>query len=354
MGIRAVAKAAGVSPSTAALALKGGPGVALDTVERVQRAARESGYRPGQAGRPRRRPGEPKAARRTHRLALVSWQMPESWLNSPVFMAVIRGVEEGIRQRDKAMVLRRVPPGPGGRTGPVNCSVDGVVLFGQPSAAERSLFTGFPCVRVMGAILDRDTPWDHITYDDRQVGVLAADYLLSRGHRQVAFIGNPPAVSSRGVSFLEWSRGQGAQATAVLAETQLLVDNGRVQAADGAAIARMVERFAALAPRPTGIFVHADAIAQALQPALTARGIRAGHEVEIVSCNNEQILLNGLTPRPATVDIHAEAIGRRAVEQLLARLENPNLPRLALALAPELMPGSEPQTPNPEPGNLDT
>ena len=339
MGIRDVAKASGVSPSTAALALKGGPGVAAETVALVQRVARQLKYRPGRAGRPRRLPDDPRSLRRTNRLALVSWRMPEAWLNTPVYMAVIRGVEEGAYAHGKALVLRHIPPESALEGQSPTPSVDGLILFGRPAGNEQSQFRQLPCVRIMGADVGRSGPWDHITYDDEQVGVIAADYLIKRGHSHVAFIGNRPAEGSRGASFLQRSKDRGVEASLLSTPRPLLVVSGPVQTANGAAFAELVETWLALELRPTGLFVHADAIAQALQPALIARGMRPGREVELISCNNEQILLSGLVPRPATVDIHAEAIGRRAVEQLLARIENPGLPRLTMAMEPELIAG---------------
>ncbi len=342
MGIREVAKTAGFSPSTTALALKGGSGVAAETVARVREAARRLNYRPGKPGRPRRRPGQPKASRRTHRLALISWGLPEAWLNTPVYMAVIRGVEESVREHGKALVLSHVPPGAVPERTPPIGSVDGAVLFGSPAAGDRQSFEEFPCVRIMGADLDSNAPWDHITYDDRQVGVIAADYLLSRGLRHVAFVGNMPKRGvDRGLSFMQRVKKEGAKMSVLSRMNPLLVTNGSVQSANAAAIAEVVDGFVAMDPRPQGLFVQSDAITQALQPALTARGIRPGCDVVLVSCNNEQMLLNGLIPRPATIDIHAEMIGRRAVEQLLARIDQPEAPRVALALKPELVGGEE-------------
>lgn len=52
----------------------------------------------------------------------------------------------------------------------------------------------------------------------------------------------------------------------------------------------------------------------------------------------EALGLQILHPRPATVDIHASEVGRRAVEQLLWRLDHPKEPRAAIMLTPELVP----------------
>jgi len=48
-----------------------------------------------------------------------------------------------------------------------------------------------------------------------------------------------------------------------------------------------------------------------------------GRDVSVISCNNECALVAGLFPALTTIDIHAEAIGRRAVAQLMWRIEHP-------------------------------
>ena len=335
MNIQDVARAAGVAPSTVSLVLRGADGVAEDTAARVRRAVERLNYRPGKPGRPRKKAGTPKSIRQSNRLALLAWKMPYARLHSPVYMAVVHGVEEAANRLGKALVLRHVPPGECGDH-LLNGRVDGAILFGA-SAAEFGRFAGLPCVQVMGH--EFRTNGDHITYNDHRVGSLAAEHLAGRGHRHVAFIGNaPPAVDTypRGNVFAQTAERAGCS-TSALGESGLFIETGAVQQIDAEKMAGIVDRLLKLEPRPTGVFVYSDALTQSLYPILIDRGVRPGVDIDIVSCNNEQILLNGLNPRPATVDIHAAAIGARAVEQLLRRIEHPDAPRLTLALEPRLV-----------------
>jgi DNA-binding LacI/PurR family transcriptional regulator len=84
-------------------------------------------------------------------------------------------------------------------------------------------------------------------------------------------------------------------------------------------------------------FCHMDELAVALYSGLYRNGIHPGRDVEIVSCNNERPLIQGLEPAPAEIDIHAEMVGRRAVEQLLWRLENLTASYARIELEPELV-----------------
>ena len=60
--------------------------------------------------------------------------------------------------------------------------------------------------------------------------------------------------------------------------------------------------------------------------------------MDVISCNNETMLLAGLYPRPATIDIKAEYVGQRAVEQLCWRNEHPDDPSaIEIKIKPELV-----------------
>ncbi len=338
MSIRDVAKAAGVAPSTVSLVLNGEKGVSEETAAMVRCELERQNYKPGRPGRPRKRADSPKGTRCSNRLALLAWQMPHARLNTPVYMAVVHGVEQAVAKADKTMVLRHVPPLGRGAEAPLSGGVDGVIFFGAQGRRAEEMLDNVPCVQVMGWNIDPRCSWDHVTYNDRRVGELAADYLIERQHRRVLFIGTSEpteAAVPRGWAFLATAQRQGCYAHS-LWEGDLFDECRTVQRVDRQAMNRIIDRWLQLDPRPTGIFVHADALTQCLYPLLIERGIRPGKDVDIVSCNNEEILLNGLQPQPATVDIHASNIGQRAVEQLLHRIAHPEEPRVTLAIEPEL------------------
>jgi hypothetical protein len=69
-------------------------------------------------------------------------------------------------------------------------------------------------------------------------------------------------------------------------------------------------------------------------------GIEIGPgKVEVVSCNNEKPYLVGLDPTPTEIDIRASSIGLRGVEQLVWRLEHPNVPeRIVQTIEPFVAP----------------
>lgn len=344
MSVRKVAQHAGVSISTVSLVMSGGKKVSDEKRERVLEAVRELNYKPGKAGRPCKAPGAPKSIKLSHRLAMVTWRVPRAFLNSPIYMSVIRGVEKRAIEARKAVVLRNIMEEDEVGPGFLPISVDGFVFLGEPTADELQFFQNKACVRVMGAVKPGETtPYDRITYNGQRVGALAAQYLAERQHRCVATFKPSEAVAqsfTRLDVFLQQARKVGLKTCILPHKKPLLIREGDLERGDSVAFRQLVKQWAAMKVRPTGIFTHSDVLAQSLHPALIREGFIPGKDVEIISCNNDAILLNGLEPRPATIDIHADEIGMRAVDQLLMRIEKPDTARFSLELDPTLIPGT--------------
>lgn len=335
-----VAAEAGVSRSTVSLVLNDRQVLRAETVDNVRRAIGELGYVPAAPGR--RKGGRDRKRRATNRIALLAPGIPRAAMNSAVYMDVLHGVEAGVREGGKSFQLAHLPPNEPCPTQIFSQKVDGVVVFGPVDERFARRLNGSPCVQVMG-IIDREGRWDHVTYDNGKLGQIAAEYLLARGHRHAAFICNSRKgfLLERGEVFKRVLQAAGGDSLDLFDE--LLQDE------TGAAIRVVPERLQALLDQVTGdrcqvsgvtcLFLAADTLAPAVCTELQHRGLILGSDMDVVSCNNEQLLLNHLQPRPATIDIHAELIGRKAVEQLLWRISQPHQPRVTMALEPELVEG---------------
>ena len=66
-----------------------------------------------------------------------------------------------------------------------------------------------------------------------------------------------------------------------------------------------------------------DRTAVQLYTALARRGLEAGRDVSVISCNNERPILSDLRPAVTTINVHPEVVGQRAVDQLLWRIRHP-------------------------------
>lgn len=344
MNIATIAEKAGVAPSTVSLVLNDKPRVSEATRVAVLKAAKELKYRPGKPGRPRKAPDEAPSRNRTNRIALVVAGVPRSVLRSPVYTDVLHGVEGGIADAGKMMVMRNLPKDEPCPEDLFSQRVDGAIIFGRLSEPELSRYLpSVPCVRVMGDI-DPDGLWDHVSYDNHRLGQLAAEYVLARGHRICAFLGDLPKTATAGLrldSAIErgWEFRKAVRATGgrvhACSSHALWAADADVQRIDPQRMDKLLDDLISRDPQPTAVFTPSDILVNALHIGLVGRKL----QMDLVSCNNEQILLANLHPRPATIDIHAEQVGRRGVEQLLWRIEHPDEPRVTEALEPSLVAG---------------
>jgi DNA-binding LacI/PurR family transcriptional regulator len=173
---------------------------------------------------------------------------------------------------------------------------------------------------------------DAVDPDNQRVGELAAEAVLDKGHRQVAIV-NPKHDHSlfaiRGRAFRQVIERAGGTVAEFVPRSpparfplQPVMDVSQVQPLVDHAIEGLRRR-TARGPRrqsPTAIFCPADSIAALVYRALAVRGLVAGRDVSVVSCNHERSLVAGLWPSLATVEVYPQRIGRMAVEQLTRRI----------------------------------
>lgn len=331
-----VAARAGVSRSTVSLVINDRASVRPDTAEVVLQAMRELDYQPASPGR--RRGQRDRQKRATNRIALLAAGMSRGMLNAPVYMNVLYGVESAVRDRGKVLVLTHLPPNTACPSTLFTQRVDGVVVFGQViNARLAKMLRPMSCTAVMGPIDEQGT-MDHVSYDNAPIGRVAADHLLQRGCRRAAFVAADQSrlMLERGKVFRQAMSAAGGEAQ-IQVDEQLLDEQGDVQQVRELQLRALVDQLLAVSPRLDGLFLAADTLAPAIQGELIRRGIMPGEHMEIISCNNELQTLAHLQPRPATIDIHAEQVGRRAVDQLLWRIDHPNQPRVTTAIDPTLV-----------------
>ncbi len=343
LSIYSVAEHCGVSPSTVSRVINGNPRIGKDTVDRVCDAMRELGYQPMEQ-RLRRGPKLRQAGpgKRTRRIALLAAGESRAQLKRAAYLDFLHGVESAIAEAGLTMVLRQLFPGIPVPTPLFQQRVDGVVLFSADPGLRRGLWN-LPHVQGLGPF-DPNGQWDHISYANSRIGPIAAAHLLSLGHRHTAFLSGIEQISNtfaeRRESFASAIREAGG--TCLMLE-QLNLFSRSTDAfiqPDQDRVSELLDRLLAASPRPTAVFLAADVIAPSFYNAMRNRGLTPMKDLAIVSCNNEQPLIGHLQPRLSTIDIHAERVGRKAVEQLLWRMENPGDPRIVVSVEPSLVPGT--------------
>ena len=347
MSISKVAKLAGVSSSTVSRVINNHPRVAPETAQSVRQAMESLGYTPSDT-RPGPKP-QSRMRKEAHEIAFLVLGASRSRA-TPAFQDLLRGVSMAATSHGINLIFHHVADPTRLPLRTIE-QLDGVLLHGAtPQGEVRDRLRRLPTVWLMGNV--RRPDWgDQVLPDGYQVGELAARYLLERGHKRLAFLNLDAGHRSLrlyGHAFGAAGQDAGAHVDRLEQPVQESDEYWHDYSADS--VERLVRRFLDLPQRPTGVFVADDMQVAILQPALQKHGVAitggtGGHGgrgggggdkgVEIISCNNEQPYLVGLSPRPAEIDIRVESIGRRGLEQLLWRLDHRDVPeRLITSIEP--------------------
>jgi LacI family transcriptional regulator len=162
----------------------------------------------------------------------------------------------------------------------------------------------------------------------RQLGCLAAQHLLERGHRHLGLV--QPADRLHAYGFQQ--RLEGMRTTlAGLAEVRLDILPLRFDLADAHTL---VETALAGADRPSGIYAYNDEYALLLLGALADRGIQVPGEVAVVGTDDISFG-EFMRPTLTTIRFDPTSIAERAVEMLVSKHTGQPLPE---ALSGPLMP----------------
>lgn len=187
--LKEVAERAGVSRSAVSRTFTEGASVSARTRAKVEKAARELGYSPNALA-------SSLTTGRTKLIGLVS-----NNFHNPIFLEVFDLFTRGLQDRGLRPLLVNLSD----ETDPANSirmlrqySVDGVIVASStlpPSFAEAFRDAGLPVVHSFGRYTT--SPYVHVVgIDNIACGRMAAQALVARGHRCVAFLGGPPGATS--------------------------------------------------------------------------------------------------------------------------------------------------------------
>ena len=156
-----------------------------------------------------------------------------------------------------------------------------------------------------------------IEIDNVAGGSLAAQYLLERGHRDIAFIGDNKEFIHKytvqtNIARLEGFRNQLAEAGVELPDERIELGSYRLE--DGYA---MTQRLLSLPKPPRAIFAASDMLALGVLKAARERGVVVPDQLAVIGFDDLEIAdYIGLT----TISQSLDESGRVAVDLLLARL----------------------------------
>jgi DNA-binding LacI/PurR family transcriptional regulator len=304
--IRDIARLAGVSVSTASLALNEDRRVREETRQRILAAASTLDYHPMRAARS-------LSSGRTWSIHLLDPALGAN-MSSGFFTRLLRGLHDVARDGGYTLTLT-VPQDEAEARAVLKRLVaerwsDGVVLMNptdHDGVLEDVVAAGFPHVLVGRSPVPGVSTVDN---DNERVAFDATSHLLGGGRRALLLLNGP-----RDRTFTQdRARGyrQACQAAGV---------DAPIAHIDGPAEATMAALDGHLgAGRPLdGLVAVSDPQAVVAMRALQERGLRVPDDVAIIGMNNDDVTLF-TNPRLSSVELNAHELGRRALETLLARL----------------------------------
>lgn len=273
-GIRAVARRAGVSPSTASRSFRPGTMVAAATRENVLRAARELGYQ------------LPRSAEASRLIAVLA-RYPSQWF----FAEAITAVEHVLAARNQRLVLHNMSD-PGSRTAFFDSALpqghfDGVIVISTsftPAEQEALLRLPVPGV-VVGGYLPR---WPRIGVDETAAARAATQHLIGLGHRRIGLLAFDPDEPVGAETTDARRRGFDA----ALADNDLPADPRWIVAAEGSRMAggREAAEYLLSQPQlPTAVFAMSDELAIGALQAIRRAGIHVPDRLSVIGFDDHEM-----------------------------------------------------------------
>ncbi len=340
MSIVEIAKKANVSISTVSRYFNKPDKVSPKAAARIKAAVEKYDYQPSIV-----RPGPKVASRMGIRTGAISFLAlgnisPEEMLRKPALPILIGSIQNALLDRHLTMQLAHVTDGKRLPEVIDPRNSDGVILFGKPSNPEIlkrliDLRSKLPMIWCFREHEDDNRLFDHIFYDNMAVSTIAVDYFLSRGHKKAAVFTSDPehgAFQERVERFVKYSHEAGLKP---------IVFSASPGKKDVAAFQELAGAFMKDRQGISGAFFCADDIMLGVYNELRA----AGYEIEkldMIGCNNDEVLLRYISPRPATIDIKIAQVGEMAVSQLLNRINGENSEySTEIFIKPDLIGGSK-------------
>jgi LacI family fructose operon transcriptional repressor len=312
VGIKDVARAAGVSPATVSRALGNGP-VSPELRAQVEEAVRATGYRPNLSAR----------RLRSQHSATIGLIVAD--ISNPFFTAVSRAVEDAAYQAGLRVILCNTGENPEKEAMYLQLMeeerVTGVIFAATRGTVERLARhpLSFPIVLIDRAAATGTA--DAVVLDNRAAGAMLVEHLHGQGYRRIAGIfGN---ASTTGIE-----RHQG------YAESMQrfgLAEDAKFVAPTMAAAEAEVTRWFATGLVPEAVIASNGLFLMGVVRALRQAGKSTPDDLAIAGFDNEswtELVEPGIT----VIEQPVATIGACAMELLLERLESPDAPARKVVL----------------------
>ncbi|MFW2513453.1 LacI family DNA-binding transcriptional regulator [Demequina sp. SO4-13] len=304
-----VAKAAGVSRSTASYALTGKRTISAPVRQRVLDAVLDLGYTPNAGARA-------LATSQTMVIGLLARFLDDEF--APAMLQYVLGVTHGARElgydtmlvseEDGVHALQRLSS---------SRMVDGFVLLNVAEHDDRlPVLSNAPQPGAMVGLPAETDGFDVFDLDFVASGRLMVDTLHELGHRELLLVSQPEDVVARGGAYV-WRLANAARERAgELGVTLHHYFGSSSQPGIGTDLHDYLDAH----PTATGLLLNNEAAAAALPSVMSKRGLEAPRDISVVGRYSNDFARTFSLPFSA-IDSAADELGRRAVRQLVARIQ---------------------------------
>jgi LacI family purine nucleotide synthesis repressor len=320
--LRDVARAAGISPATASLALNGKTCIAPKTRELVLQTAQELGYEADFFAQCLRRRGSQQIGLfslsldlgvGTHQVQLIQSLLHARGFNVPIHAYGFSTNGEIEHQAALISSLCRQRPR--------------AIVCHTANVHEEALNELQRYVQQGGAVVTFDSPTfchcDQVIFDQEYYTYLSARHLLESGHRKIGlFLSSPwPVTDARNCVLLRGFKRALEEFDVPLHEEWLW--NGMRHLTGETGGEELAAKFVALRQRPTAMCIVNDDAAVAFISAVQRQGLRVPQDVSVVGHDDRPMAKHAAVPL-TTVAYPVTEIARKVVELLENRLSSGN------------------------------
>lgn len=323
-----VARAAGVSRSTASYALSGKRAISAEVRQRVNDAVLRLGYTPNAGARA-------LATSQTMVIGLLAQFLEDEF--APAMLEYMLGVSDTARElgydtllvtdSDGAKALRRITD---------SRMVDGLVLLNVAQDDVRlPVLRAAPQPGALVGLPGDCSGLDVFDLDFEEAGRMMVDHMHRLGHRELILVSQPEHVVERGGAYvwrlqdaaLQQARLRGVTLHAVFGESR--------QPAVGRSLHALLDRY----PSATGLLLNNEAAAAALPTVLHERGLTVPDDLSVIGRYSDEFARVFSLPY-SSIESAPDRLGRMAVRQLVRRIESEagrSEPYVVRFVAPELV-----------------
>ncbi len=307
-----VAERAGVSSATVSRMLNSPAKVSPDTRDRILAAIDELGFVPKAEARAR-------ALQRTRRIGVIT-----PFFTAPAFVQRLRGIAGALSKVSYELVIYTVESAEQLSsyfgTIPFTGNLDGLILVSLPVSdrhAERLQSFNIPTVTIEYS----HPSLNCVVIDDYEGGRLAAEHLIRKGHRCVAFMAKPDVPEYTVQSATQ--RFTGFRETLASAGIELSGEYVRLVPDEQDSIHRATEALMKLPIPPTAIFGGLEVYALGALKAARQLGVKVPEQLAVIGFDDLDLAEYADL---STIRQHLDESGRLAVEILLAQISDSSRP----------------------------